>query len=199
MKPLLPLLCFPLLLAAGCNTAPPPPPEKPQAPVTDDGKPPVVQENPVEKKDELYEQLHGGMFAVGTAVDKIAKASEMAKDMQATATPEDKEAVADLVATLDDTGATLADYGADGPTEDEVKSDRTKYSAKRSNMVDAITDSLKDLREQEGVMASMEEMASGKTKETAAKLDKLLNACIDDLMGALEELGVKTDVPDTAG
>lgn len=184
----------------GCSS------EGPKLPVEPETKPVangdgIVPENPVEKKDELYEQLHGGMFAIGAAVEKVGNALDLAKRMEGKAAAEDKEALKDLIAVLDDTGASLADYGGEGPTEDEVKGDRKKYTAKRLNLIELLNETLRDLREQEGVAAGMEQMTAEPLKSQAGKLNKLMGEIVDDLVGALEEMGAKEehsqDLPDT--
>ncbi len=197
MRWALPLLA---IVAMGCHSALPDSPADPPAKAASTEP---QQTLPVEKKDELYEQLHGGLFAVGAAVEKLGKASDLLHSLAKSAASEDRETIADMTGSVDDIGATLADFGEEGPSEEEVKADRKKFAAKRANMVDAIHDALQDLREQEGIAASMEEMGPAAIKKDAAALDKLLSGAIDDLVGALEELGAADsgadpNAPDTS-
>jgi hypothetical protein len=181
MKVLLPLLAS--LLAFGCASAPPDTSSTTK-------EEPVVEAPPTVTKSEIFDQLHSGLFQADAAVKKIGDALDIARDVQSKVTPDLVDALKDMVATLDDAGAGLADAtGGDAPTEAEVKADEGTYKSMRDRLVVLIDDTLKNIREQVGVAADLAENGPEITKKSCAKIDLLLNQVIDDLVGALEGLG----------
>lgn len=191
---------FGIVLAAaiaGCSNSPPPAAEPKEA--KQDFPAP---EATIEQKDPLYEQLHAGMFQADSVVKKLGDALDIAKALQAKAKGDLVAPMKDMVAVLDDAGSSLAELsGGDPPTEEQVKKAPGTYQGKRDLLVKAVNDALHDLREQEGVAASLAEEGPPDGVKQFAELDKLLNACIDDLLGTLSALGGHEDssqpTPDT--
>jgi hypothetical protein len=183
MRPLALLLG---LVVFGCSSTPP-------ASTGSQKEEAAVQEAPVTKV-MLYEQLHSGMFQTDAAVKKVIDALDLARAIQAKATPDLAEAIKDMIDALDAAGAALADAsGGEPPTQEQVDADEALYRSKRDRLVTVIDGTLKDIREQMGVAADLAENGPDAMKNGCAKVDILLNQVIDDLVGALDGLGVKSE------
>jgi len=173
-----------LVVACGCssNTSTTP----------SDNTPPVdtPTATPPAKPDPLYDQLHSGLFQADAAVKKLGDALDLAHDMQKKATGPFVEAMKDVVATIDDSGSSLAALtGGEPPTADQVAQNKAKYETQRSDLVNKIGDLLKDMREQEDAAADMVDNGNPEIQKLAKRLDDLLLQIIDDLKGALTALG----------
>ncbi|MFI5386398.1 MAG: hypothetical protein ACHQ50_09790, partial [Fimbriimonadales bacterium] len=182
----------------GCSSEAPAPATKGSTPAQETPAP----EATVEVKDPLYEQLHSGLYQADAAVRKIADALEVARGMQDKATDAYAEAMKNVVATIDDAGASLAALtGGDPPTLEQVKADHAKFVARRASLINQMSDILRDMREQQDAAGDMADNGPTEIRARAKKLDGLLTEIIDDLSGALTALGAKDqslqNAPDT--
>lgn len=189
------ILCLALFIAGCSNNAPAP---KDSTPVEET---PPAQSAPA-KADPLYEQLHSGLFQADAAVKKLADALDIAQDMQKKATGSFAEAMKDVVATIDDSGHSLAALtGGEPPTAEDVANNRSKYQAQRADLINQISDILKDMRDQDDAADSMADIGNPEIQKPARHLDELLLQIIDDLKGALAALGAQDqslqNTPDT--
>jgi|GEM_PF-2950672 len=186
------VLCTALLLVGCSNNAPAPQDTQPAE------ETPPAQTTPA-KADPLFEQLHSGLFQADAAVKKLGDALDVAQDMQKKATGAFTEAMKDVVATIDDSGHSLAALtGGEPPTAEDVASNRSKYEAQRADLINQIGDILKDMREQEDAAADMTDNGNPEIQKPAKHLDELLTQIIDDLNGALSALGGKDESPQNA-
>src|ERR1044072_2114036 len=148
------LLVAGLLAIALVGCSPEVPPAEPEPQPTVDK--PVEPEPP---KSAVYDQLHSALFQADAALSKVREALDALQQVHSKNPPEIAEDLKDMAATLDDTGATLADrVGEELPPIEEVAKDEPKFKGKVTELRGMIDDVLVDLREQEGVAASLVEM-----------------------------------------
>lgn len=146
--------------------------------------------DPAPVTSAVYDQLHAALFQADAAVEKIRKALDAAHEVEPKLPPDVAADVQDMIATLDDDGATLADrVGEDLPPVEEVAKDEAKYKGRVVELLSTIEDILKDVREQEGVAASLAEMGPPATVKDFEAIDELLCQAIDDLIEAKKTLG----------
>lgn len=184
-------------LACGCASAPSVSPQPQPAP-----------EVTVEQKDPFDGQMSEGIKDSLAATRKLTTALKLARGLAGKAIPDLDEAMKDMVATLDDDRALLGSLVADNlvggeiPTPEAVGKRRSEFKSRRSPLLDAVSDTLVDLREQEGIAASLAVDGPDATKSGFGKLDDILNAAIDHLIVAKKALGGKEEAgqyaPDTA-
>lgn len=148
--------------------------------------PPAKSEAPAEvdpPMSPIYDQLHSAMFQADAAVGKLRQALDIAHQVETKLPPDIAEDIRDMIATLDDAGASLADrVGEELPKPEEVAKSEGKFKGKMTDLKILVDDILVDLREQEGVAASLVEMGPADTSKDFGKIDELLNQAIEDLL-----------------
>lgn len=156
--------------------------------VNQNSKPPAVETKSPE--DQLYEQLHSGVFQLEAALDSIEESLKEAKGTKATGNA--KGSLTDIVNDIDSAGSSLAEEVDDAPAKEAVAADMKSFEAKRKKLCDLVNDSLHDLRDARGIVDSLAEDGKDSPLENVgAKID----VAIDDLKGALDALGGKDEEP----
>jgi hypothetical protein len=183
MKAVLALAAALLLIGCGAQSATPPA-EDPQP------QPEAVTPPPAPAKSAVYDQLHAAFFQADASIEKIRKALDIAQSTLDKLPEDVAPDVKDMIATLDDDGAVLADRTSEElPPIEEVAKDEDKYKGKVTEFLSVIEDVLQDIREQEGVAASLAEMGPPETVKSFEQIDEFLNQALDDLLECKKTLG----------
>ena len=138
-----------------------------------------------------YEQLRAGSYQIGSAVDAVETARDLAQKIVDSKQAGLGEPMLDILDRLDDIGASLADYTDDPPTLDQVQKSYAEFDDQRLNAIESATDSLMAADEISGIIDDLLDQPKLKDSESLNKLSDQMDTCMDALRDAIKALGGK--------
>ncbi len=154
----------------------------------------VSAERDLPPEEVLYQQLRSCAFQLDAATESLAEAFEQAKDGESKAKGMTKEGLQDVLDYLDSAGSQISDYTEEPASAKAVQEKISEFEALKHKALQAISDSIRDLEEAQGIASSLEE---DDPSFPAKGLSNLISVAREDLIGALEALGGKADSDDS--
>jgi hypothetical protein len=139
--------------------------------------------------------VHQGAYLLGQAASDLETAVDAAKKVKSASKNADlKAAMNDVLQSLDDAGAGIADFTGEPPELAEFKADFAKQDDRRLNAINASNDALHDL---DDVGDTLSDFSDGPTAAALDDLESALDAAADNLTEAIKALGGKVENDDT--
>jgi hypothetical protein len=164
-----------VLLAVGCRPSPVP-----------SGEP-----TPTDPDEALRAQISQGAFSLSAATESLADAKQRAAnlDSKLPAQGEMREDWLDFTDYVDSCGSTIADFVDEPPPLAEFKRAVPAQKKRLKDMLEAATNSLQELYEAQGIVASLLEGPPKGLKADLESLAESLDSAAEDLTSAISALG----------
>lgn len=142
--------------------------------------------------------MHEGAFQLTNAASDLAEAISRAKTLQAsTKSVELKAALADVLATLDDAGASIADFTGEPPELAEFKKQFDDQDKKRLDSIDGANDALHDIDQINDALDTFTTSPAPEDDGALSDLGDALDNATSDLTDAIKAFGGKVEPDDT--
>jgi len=140
----------------------------------------------VDPAHQLYEKLHAGAYQLDSALDSLQQARTLLTNIVSDQGGETKEALLNVLDTLDSAGETLGQYNV-SPELSEVQKDTAAAEKRRQHASDEAIDALREIREVRTTLNDM--LESGPPKREKEALEGAVDAVGEGLSAVTD--GVK--------
>lgn len=116
--------------------------------------------------------------------------------MQQSLGAQERDAVRDVNDLIDSAAKGLAEFDDEPPEYDVFEQDVAKYDKMRVSAIEALNDSLIDLREARGTSEALMDQASNEEKTQFQRLSDLIEVAAGDVADTVEAFGGTVDTGD---
>ena len=148
---------------------------------------------PADPKRALFEQVHSGLVQLSGSLSSLDDAYKEGLSLQQILKGEERDAARDINDLIDSAAKGLAEFDDEPPEFDTFEQEMAKFDQMRVSAIEALNDSLIDLREAMGTAQAMMEQASENDKDRFQRLRDLIEVAAGDVADTVEAFGGTVD------